>query len=280
MIVLRSLLFNAVWYLNIMAQMVFYAPWYMTRRDRREAWRVPTDWGQRANRLQTWIVGTEFDVEGTENLPPPGTGYIVAAKHQSIWEFYGLLPWLDDPAFIVKRQLMQIPLFGAYIKKVGVIPIERAKRGEALRLMMIEARRAIDEGRQILIFPEGTRMAPGAAPDYRQGVTRMYETLGCPVVPVALVSGLFWPRRRFRRYPGRLRVRFLPPIEPGLSAEAFHVRLRDAIEGECHRLYRETAADSVHPPIPPAVERIIAGNPPAPVVRERRPATGESVSVP
>ena len=270
MIVLRSLLFNFVWYVNIAAQMLLFAPWYMTRSDRREAWRVPTNWGQTSNWLQTLIVGTQFDVQGTENLPPPGTGYIVAAKHQSIWEFYGLLPWLDDPAFIVKRQLMSIPLFGSYIKKVGVIPIERAKRGEALRLMMVEARKAIGEGRQILIFPEGTRMAPGAPPDYRQGVMRMYEELGCPVVPVALVSGLFWPRRRFRRYPGRLRVRFLPAIQPGLSGEVFQTTLRDAIETECHRLYRETAADPVHPPIPPAVEQILAGNPPAPAPRDGR----------
>ena len=270
MIVLRSLLFNLLWYINIVVQMAGYAPWYMTRKDRREAWRVPTDWGQSANRLQTAIVGTRFDVQGTENLPPPGTGYIVAAKHQSIWEFYGLLPWLDDPAFIVKKQLMSIPLFGQYIAKVGVIPIERAKRGEALRLMMVEARRAIDEGRQILIFPEGTRMAPGAPPDYRQGVTRMYEQLNCPVVPVALVSGLFWPRRRFRRYPGTLRVRFLPPIEPGLDPETFHTTLRETIENACHELYRITAADPVHPPIPDSVQAILDGDPPLPAPRERR----------
>ena len=276
MIVLRSLLFNFVWYVNIIVQMIGYAPWYLTRRDRREAWRVPTSWGQTANWFQTLIVGTRFDVQGTENLPPPGTGYIVAAKHQSIWEFYGLLPWLDDPAFIVKRQLMSIPLFGRYIAKVGVIPIERTRRSEALRLMMIEAQRAIDEGRQILIFPEGTRMAPGAPPDYRQGVTRMYEALDCPVVPVALVSGLFWPRRRFRRYPGTLRVRFLPPIQPGLSPEAFHERLRDTMEGECHRLYRLTAEDPVHPPIPPAVQAILDGNPPAPAPRKQRQSASSS----
>ena len=265
MVVLRSLLFNLVWYVNIVVQMVFFAPWYLTRRDRREAWRIPTAWGQSSNRLQELIVGTRFDVQGTENLPPPGTGYIVAAKHQSIWEFYGLLPWLDDPAFVVKRQLLALPLFGAYIRKVGVIAIERARRGEALRQMMAEARTAIDEGRQILIFPEGTRKSPGAPPDYRQGVTRMYEALDCPVVPVALVSGLFWPRRRFRRYPGTLRVRFLPPIEPGLPAAEFHDRLRDT--SECHRLYRLTAGDEVHPPIPPAVQAILDGNPPPPVER-------------
>ena len=270
MIVLRSLVYNLVWYVNIIVQMIGYAPWYMTRKDRRDAWFVPTSWGQTANWLQTKIVGTRFDVQGTENLPPPGTGYIVAAKHQSIWEFYGLLPWLDDPAFIVKRQLMSIPLFGAYIGKVGVIPIERAKRSEALRLMMIEAEKAIGEGRQILIFPEGTRMAPGAPPDYRQGVTRMYERLQCPVVPVAHVSGLFWPRRRFRRYPGKLRVRFLPPIEPGLAPDVFQEQLRETLEGECHRLYRLTAEDPIHPPIPPAVQRIIDGDPPAPAPREAR----------
>ena len=270
MTVLRSLAYNLVWYVNIIVQMIAFAPWYLTRSDRREAWRVPTNWGQTANWLQTLIVGTRFDVSGTQNLPPKGTGYIVAAKHQSIWEFYGLLPWLDDPAFIVKRQLMAIPLFGQYIAKVGVIPIERAKRGEALRLMLLEARRAIDEGRQILIFPEGTRMAPGAPPDYRQGVVRMYEELDCPVVPVALVSGLFWPRRRFRRYPGTLRVRFLEPIMPGLGPEEFRRTLREAIESECHELYRETANDPVHPPIPPAVQAIIDGNPPAPAARDSR----------
>ena len=257
MIVLRSIVFNILWYANIMAQMVIFSPWYFTRETRREAWRVPTRWGQSSNWLQRHIVGTRFDVEGTENLPPPGTGYIVASKHQSIWEFYALLPWLDDPAIVVKKELTKIPLFGAYIRKIGTIPIERAKRGEALRKMLAEARRAVTEGRQLFIFPEGTRKAPGAPPDYRQGVTRMYEALGCPVVPVAHTSGLFWPRRRFRRYPGTLRLRFLPPIPPGLAPEAFARRLQETIEGEMLELYRATADDAVHPPIPPAVRAMI-----------------------
>ena len=254
MTVLRSLLFNVLWYPNLILQMIVFSPWYFTRKDRREAWKVPTNWGRTSNWLQEKITGVRIEYEGIENIPPPGTGYIVAAKHQSIWEFYSLLPYLDDPAFVVKAELMKIPIFGPYIAKVGVIPIVRAKKGEALRKMLVHARRAIDEGRQILIFPEGTRKSAGAEPDYRYGIVRMYESLDCPVLPVAHVSGLFWPRRRFRRYPGRLVVRFLPPIQPGLPPEEFHRRLEETIETECDALYRLAAAEPVHPPIPPAVQ--------------------------
>ena len=259
MIVLRSLLFNVLWYVNIVTQMIAMSPWYFTRQTRREAWKVPTNFGISSNWLQKHIVGTEVMYEGTENLPPAHTGYIVASKHQSIWEFYALLPYLDDPAFVVKKELTRLPLFAQYIRKIGTIPVERGRRGEAVRRMLAAAREAIADGRQILIFPEGTRKSPGAPPDYRQGVTRMYEALDCPVVPVAHTSGLFWSRRRFRRYPGTLRVRFLPPIQPGLDAATFSARLQEAIESEMVELYRLTAADPVHPPIPPAVQAMIDG---------------------
>lgn len=251
---LRSLAFNIAWYLNLIVQMVGQAPVYFFL-SRRAALGVCKRWCVSNHILHRWLAGTHIEISGTEHILD--TGCIVAAKHQSIWEFYSLFPLLRDPSFVLKSELMKIPLFGWYVAKTDQIPIRRSDRGMALRNMLAHAKAKIAADRQILIFPEGTRRAPGAEPDYRHGVTRMYLELNCPVVPVALVSGLFWPRRKFLRYPGTLRARFLKPIQPGLSAEDFSAELERVIENACDELYVETARDPVHPPIPPKVRNIV-----------------------
>ncbi|MDD9911296.1 MAG: lysophospholipid acyltransferase family protein [Ahrensia sp.] len=254
MLYLRSFAFNLAWYLNLIVQMVVQSPYYFAASKpgylgvvRRWAWSC--HWLQRA------LAGTKIEISGLENVPEGGC--IIASKHQSIWEFYALFAELDDPAFVLKDDLLKIPLFGWYVAKADQIPIRRGDKGKALRHMLKRAGEALADGRQILIFPEGTRKAPGAEPDYRYGVTRMYVELDCPVVPVALDSGLFWPRRQFLRYPGILRAQFLKPIKPGLDAEAFSARLQKSIEDACDDLYAQTVHDPIVPPLSDKVRAAI-----------------------
>lgn len=251
MLFIRSLLFNLLWYLNIIVQMLVQTPFYFFL-SHKKALDVPRRWANSSDVLHRWIVGTKHEVTGLENVPEGGC--IVASKHQSLWEFYGLYAKLRDPCFVLKHDLMKIPFFGWYVAKVKQIPIRRGDKGKAMRHMIKEAKVAVDGDRQILIFPEGTRKAPGAETDYRYGVTRMYLDLNCPVVPVALNSGLYWPRRKFIRYPGTLRAQFLEPIMPGLTAKEFSAELERRIEEACDQLYLKASNDAVSPPINEAVQ--------------------------
>jgi 1-acyl-sn-glycerol-3-phosphate acyltransferase len=247
LLVIRSLIFNVVFYLNLVIQMLVQTPFYFFL-PHRGAMKVLKNWCRSTNWLHRKIVGTNIEIEGVENIPKGG--FIIAAKHQSLWEFYAILPLFKDPAYILKRELMWIPLFGWYVAKTRMIPINRGKRGKALREMTKLAKVKIAEGRQILIYPEGTRRTPGAEPMYKYGVTHMYKELDCPVLPIALNSGLYWPRRKFMRYPGTIRVRILEPIMPGMDEETFQQELKNRIENSCMELYKKAAKDDPAPPIP------------------------------
>jgi 1-acyl-sn-glycerol-3-phosphate acyltransferase len=184
-------------------------------------WSRATLWG-----LKT-IAGLDYEVRGA----PPSKAVIVASKHMSMWDTIALYLLLDDPTAVVKRELLRIPFYGWYQWKAGMIAIDRGGRAQALRRMLNEARRALADGRAILIFPEGHRMTPGAAPDYKPGVAGLYTQLDVACVPVALNSGLFWtgPMGFFKK-PGRIVIQFLDPIPPGLKARAFLQALEARIE--------------------------------------------------
>ena len=164
---------------------------------------------------------------------------LVASKHQSLWETFALLLLLPDPAYIMKRELMWIPFFGWYTWKAGMIPVDRGRGAQALADMNACVRRELARGRQIIIFPEGTRRPPGAEPRYKYGVVHLYAEAGVACLPIALNSGLFWPRRSIRRNPGTIRVEVLPPIPPGLDKEEFFTRLQQAIEPATAQLVSE-----------------------------------------
>lgn len=247
MLVIRSLVFNVVFYLNLIIQMLVQSPVYFFL-PRKLAMKVLKNWCNSTNWLHKIIVGTHMEVRGVENIPEGG--FIIAAKHQSLWDFYAILPLFEDPAYILKRELMWIPLFGWYVAKTRMIPINRGKRGRALKEMTKLAKVKVAEGRQILIYPEGTRRTPGAEPVYKYGVARMYSELNCPVLPIALNSGLYWPRRKFMRYPGTVRVNILKPIMPGMDEATFQAELQNRIENSCIELYKEAAEDHPAPPIP------------------------------
>jgi 1-acyl-sn-glycerol-3-phosphate acyltransferase len=233
--VLRSIAFNILFYLNLLAHVIAAIPTYAL--PRRAFMAIARSWGRSTNWLLGAVTGTKVEYRGIEKIP--NGALLVASKHQSVWETAGLLPLFDDPAYIFKRELMWIPIFGWYAWKTDMIPIDRNARGGALAGMVARVRAELGRGRQIIIFPEGTRTAPGAPPAYKQGVARLYEAANVPCLPIALNSGLFWPRRKFLRFPGTIRLEVLDPIPPGLDTETFAARLEQEIEAATNRLIAE-----------------------------------------
>ena len=235
----RSLLFNVLFYVTTTLFVVLGSPLLF----------APRRWAMAAlaihGRFELWllklIVGTKLEVRGAEKLPKGSC--LVASKHQSAWETFALIPLFRDPALLMKRELFWIPFHGWFSRKFEMIPVDRDKGPAALRRMLREARKRVADGREIIIFPEGTRRAPGAPPDYRTGVILLYEALGIPCVPVALNSGVFWPRRSLERRPGTIVVEFLDPIPPGLPKAEFLKRLTEAIEIASTRLLAEAKAE-------------------------------------
>ncbi|MCJ7598270.1 MAG: 1-acyl-sn-glycerol-3-phosphate acyltransferase [Methyloceanibacter sp.] len=232
---MRAFLFNVIFYVTTVLFLGLGSPllfgprsWAMAAlalHARTELWLLKT------------IVGTKLEVRGREKLP--NGACLVASKHQSAWETFALIPLFRDPAYLMKRELFYVPFHGWFSYKFKMIPVDRDKGPTALRRMLAEAKTRAAVGREIVIFPEGTRRAPGAPPDYKTGVFLLYEALQIPCVPVALNSGLFWPRRSFKRYPGTIVVEFLDPIPPGLPKREFLPRLQETIETASNRLIAE-----------------------------------------
>jgi 1-acyl-sn-glycerol-3-phosphate acyltransferase len=235
MIVIRSIVFNVAFYINLIIYIVAALPTLVMPR-----WGIialAKSWGRTSNRLMRAICGISVEVRGRDKIPPGAL--IVAAKHQSVWETFTLLTLLDDPTYILKRELTWIPLFGWYLLRAGMIPVNRGARAQALARMTERARFELSRGRQIIIFPEGTRRPPGAEPAYKYGVVNLYAETGAACLPVALNSGLFWPRRKFLRYPGVIILQVLDPIPPGLDKGAFAERLKRDIESATAQLIAE-----------------------------------------
>jgi 1-acyl-sn-glycerol-3-phosphate acyltransferase len=252
MLYLRSLAFNLAFYASLVVQMIFWTPYYFLS-PRRRAWFVPKFWSRTSLWLYRVIAGTRSEIAGTENLPPGS--FILAPKHQSFWDAIAFFPYLDDPLYILKRELTWIPFFGWYILK---IPVHRGNRAKALKAVVAATRAEMARNpRQLIIYPEGTRRAPGDVPAYKYGIVELYNQLGLPVVPVAHVAGLYWPRRKFLRYPGTIRARFLPPIPPGLPKDEFMARLISETEAGCDALLVDAASQPNPPPMPPtALKRL------------------------
>lgn len=202
------------------------------------------------------LCGLKHEVRGLEHLPEGPV--LIAAKHQSAWDtmIFSILLW--DHAFVLKQELMRLPLFGLYLRHAGLIPVDRRGGAKALRKMVAAARAVAAQGRPMVIFPEGTRVAPEQHVPYQPGVAALYSQLQVPVVPVALNSGLYWRRNSFWKLPGTITLEFLPPIPPGLQRKDFLARLEQAIEGRSRAL-------AGGPERPPALSPASTpGTPPAP----------------
>ena len=234
MLALRSVAYNALFYLNLVLHILIAIPTFLL--PRRAFMTIAKSWGRTSNALLA-VAGISVELRGREKIPPGAL--LVASKHQSFWEAFTLLTLFDDPAFIVKRELMWIPFFGWLLWKADQVPVDRRAKGGAMAGMLESARKELARGRQIVIFPEGTRTAPGAPPAYRSGLATLYAATGAPCLPVALNSGVFWPRRKFLRYPGTIVLEVLDPIPPGLDRQAFSARVEAAIETATARLIAE-----------------------------------------
>jgi 1-acyl-sn-glycerol-3-phosphate acyltransferase len=184
------------------------------------------------------VIGVEIEMRGLENLP--ASPCLIAAKHQSMFDFIPPFDYLADPTFVMKKELMRIPIFGWICARIEMIVIDREAGSKALRAMLHDAADALAEGRQIVIFPEGTRKAPGAAADYKPGVAGVYRELNIPCTPIATNSGAIWPAHGFIRYPGKAVFEILPPIPAGLKRATFMAMLEDAVEEASMRLLTET----------------------------------------
>jgi len=174
-------------------------------------------WAHGWARVHRWLAALLLGIRSQVDGALPRGPVLVAAKHQSMFETLELVLMLDEPAIVLKRELADLPLWGWVVRRYGVIPVDRAGGAAALRRMMRAAAAAIADGRPILIFPEGTRVPPGARPPLQPGFAGLYRALGLPVVPVALDSGRLWPRHRFAKRPGRVTFAFGEPLPPGMK---------------------------------------------------------------
>ncbi len=192
-------------------------------------------WAERVLWLLRITVGISVRVTGREHLPEEGPA-LIAAKHQSAFDTIVWLALLPRPAYVLKRELLWIPVYGWYARAAGMIAVDRAAGPAAIRHLMRAGEAALAEARQIVIFPEGTRTLPGERRAYQPGVAALYVRSGLKVIPVATDSGRFWGRRAFHKHAGTITVAVLPPIPPGLDRETMLARLEAAIETETDRL--------------------------------------------
>ena len=206
---------------------IWWLPQIMARPQRAHV--LPIVWTGRLLSAARAILGVEVEIRGT----PPAAEAIVAAKHQSFLDILAISHAVPQCSFIMKREVLRVPVMGYYARKAGCIPIDRARGTEAMRQIIgeVQGRRAADDGLgQMIIYPEGTRTRPGERRKYKHGVGTIQAATGLPVHPVAVNCGMFWPRGGLRIRPGRAVIAFLPPVPPGLPAAQVVERVQAEVE--------------------------------------------------
>jgi 1-acyl-sn-glycerol-3-phosphate acyltransferase len=232
MLILRSLIFNLFLYSFTAASSVVAAlvAIFLPRRLPAFArW-----WSRSWLAVYRAVCGVTYDVRGREFLPEGGC--VIAMKHQSTWDTFAMFAIFPEPVFVFKSELKWIPFFGWTLLRLGCIPVKRGTGKAALDAMIELTAAACARAKQVVIFPEGTRGVVGGSAVYKTGVSHLYRALGAGCVPVALNSGLYWPRHRFLRPPGTIIVEILPAIPPGLHRKAMQARLIEDIEAASRRL--------------------------------------------
>jgi 1-acyl-sn-glycerol-3-phosphate acyltransferase len=239
MIVLRSLLFNVSFFgLTTLVVLVGLPLLLLPRAAMRGLVRL---WSRLVVALLRGICGVRVELRGMERIPPGAV--VIAAKHQSAFDTVVWLHLLPDVAYVLKKELLSIPIYGWHARKAEMIPVDRAGGGAALRTMLRGAQKALAEGRQVVIFPEGTRTAPGQRVPYQPGVVAIAAATEAPVIPVATDSGRVWGRRAFQKRPGVIRISVLEPLPRGLPRARLLAALETAIEDETDRLLAEEAVE-------------------------------------
>jgi 1-acyl-sn-glycerol-3-phosphate acyltransferase len=228
---LRSIVF-VIWLYGSMAVLgLVMLPWVAA--DERYVWTALRAWTAAILWGLRWIVGARVTIEGLENAPKGGA--LIACKHQAMLDTVLPSLFLSEPVFIYKRELAKTPILGLYLGR-NQIAVDRGGYAAALKSIVRGARDAVSKGRQVIIFPEGTRQAVDAPPDYKPGIAAMYRDLNMPVTPIALNTGLVWKPKGIMRSPGHVTVKILPPIPPGLSREELMRELENRIESESQAL--------------------------------------------
>lgn len=230
---LRSLIFNISIYVMMLVLAILYFP--MAAFSRAWAFRACHAWCRFVRWALRWMVGLKTEVRGT----PPDGEVVIAAKHQSFLDIILIFSAVRRGKFIMKRELMYAPIIGQYALRIGCVPVDRGKRGAAIEKMKRDVQRGEARPGQLIIYPQGTRVAPGEKKPYKVGTGVIYDQLGQPCIPVATNVGHFWPKRGVLRKPGVAVVEFLPPIQPGLPVKAFMGRLEEQIENRSDALLEE-----------------------------------------
>jgi len=230
---LRSLLFVGLMYFAMLPVAVIYTPWAIL--SRRGAVAATQGWCRFVIWLAGWLVGLRTEVRG---LPPTGE-VLIAAKHQSFLDIIVIYSAVPRGKFIMKKELVWAPILGQFALRIGCIPVDRGKRAQAIKQMVADVAAGRADPGQLIIYPQGTRIAPGVKANYKAGAGALYQELGQPCVPVACNVGLFWPRKGILRKPGVAVVEFLPEIPPGLPVPAFMARLEAEVETASDRLMAE-----------------------------------------
>ena len=229
----RSLIFTVVIYgAMVVYGLVFFIPALIHKNW---AFYACHAWCRLVRWCARWMVGVETEVRGT----PPEDEVLIAAKHQSFLDIILIYGSTPRAKFIMKRELMYAPIIGQYALRIGCIPVDRGKRGAAIEKMKQDVAKGTADPGQLVIYPQGTRVAPGDKKSYKVGSGILYEQLGQPCVPVATNAGVVWPRRGVIKYPGKAVVEFLDPIPPGLPVAEFMQRLETRVEAASDALIAE-----------------------------------------
>ncbi|MGX1198442.1 lysophospholipid acyltransferase family protein [Parvibaculum sp. MBR-TMA-1.3b-4.2] len=238
MLWLRSTFFNLSFWLMSIIMCIAATPLFLMPRG----WtvRAMNLWSRLTMFLLRVCAGTRYEVRGRI----PEGAVLIAAKHQSMWDTIIATALLRDPAIVMKKELLMVPYYGWYSLKTRMIAIDRGSGSAAIRKLIAQAKAALGLGRPVLIFPEGTRMAPDAAPDYKPGVAALYRQLDVACVPVAVNSGMYWARRGFAKRPGTIVIEFLDPIPPGLDRKSFMAELEKRIEPATAKLVAEARGET------------------------------------
>ena len=238
---LRSLIFVIQIYLAMAVLGIVFAPYALVSPDgARLACNLYCAWVFWSAR---WMVGLRTEIRGT----PPSGEVMIAAKHQSFLDILMIFHAVPRAKFIMKRELLWTPVIGLYAKRLGCVPVDRGKRGAAVARMVRDVAAEFRDPGQLIIYPQGTRVAPGLSRPYKAGTAVLYRELGSVCVPAATNVGLFWPRKGILRKPGLAVVEFLEPIAPGMGREAFMARLERVVEGRTDELMAEAGFDTGAP---------------------------------
>ena len=230
---IKSLVFVGQMYLMMLVIGLVYLPYALASRNgARAACKAYCRWVLWTAR---WMVGLHTEVRG----PVPTGEVLLAAKHQSFLDILIIFNAVPSGKFIMKREILWTPIIGLYAVRLGCVAVDRGKRGAAIRKMSEDVKKGRADAGQLIIYSQGTRVAPGVKAPYKVGTGVLYEQMGQPCVPAATNVGVFWPRTGIYRKPGLAVVEFLPPIAPGLGREAFMQQLESSIETRSNALMRE-----------------------------------------